>query len=196
MRRALLALAVGGCSILPQRPYLEKRDWPLVARRPAARPARAGGRTLLVRTLLAAPGLEARGFQRLQPDGSVQTDYYEEWSVPPADAVEDSLRRWLADSGLFAAVLAPGSRARADFVLEGQLTGLVAQAGAFHMSLAMVLIDLHPSPARVLAQAQITRDVPLPNRDAPTLAGAADAALAEVCEAVEARIQLARTMPG
>ncbi len=196
MRRALLALAVGGCSILPQRPYLEKRDWPLVARRPATRPTRPGGRTLLVRTLSAAPGLEARGFQRLQPDGSVQTDYYEEWSVPPADAVEDSLRRWLADSGMFAAVLAPGSRARADFVLEGQLTGLVAQAGAFHMSLAMVLIDLHPSPARVLAQAQIARDVPLPNRDAPALAGAADAALAEVCGAVEARIRLPRTMPG
>jgi len=188
MRRALLALAVGGCSILPQRPYLEKREWPLLGRRPAVRPARTGGRVLLIRTLSAAPGLEARGFQRLQPDGSVQTDYYEEWSVPPADAAEDSLRRWLADSGLFAAVLAPGSRARADLVLEGQLTGLVAQANVFHASLAMVVIDLHPSPARVLAQAQIARDAPLPNRDAPTVAGAANAALGAMCGAVEARI--------
>ena len=41
---------------------------------------------------------------------------------PPAQAVEDGLRQWLAATGLFGAVLAPGSRLAADLVLEGDLT--------------------------------------------------------------------------
>jgi cholesterol transport system auxiliary component len=188
MRRAMLALAVSGCSVLPQRPYLEKREWPLAIRRPAPRPPRTGGRVLVVRTLSVAPGLEARGLQRLQADGSVRTDYYEEWSVPPADAVEDSLRRWLADSGLFAAVVASGSRARADLALEGQLTALAARPGSFHASLATVLIDLRPNPARVLFQAQDAQDIPLADPSSAAVAAAGNAALAGLCAAVENRV--------
>ena len=117
-RRAVLAslLGLGGCG-LSQRPYLERRQWPLIVRRPAALPARARGRVLLVRSIRAGPGLEARGLQSLQPDGSVKVDFYEEWAVPPAQAIEDDLRQWLAASGLFAAVLAPGSQLPADLVM-------------------------------------------------------------------------------
>ena len=130
-RRAVLAslLGLGGCG-LSQRPYLERRQWPLIVRRPTTEPARPRGRVLLVRTVRAGPGLEARGLQSLQPDGSVKVDFYEEWAVPPAQAVEDDLRQWLAASGLFAAVLAPGSRLPADLVLEGDLTAFWADVPA------------------------------------------------------------------
>ena len=64
-------------------------------------------------------GSRCAGLQWLQRDGSVHVDFYEQWAVPPAQAVEDDLRQWLADSGRFRAVVAPGSRLNADFVAGG-----------------------------------------------------------------------------
>ena len=124
-RRALLAapLALAGCG-LETRPYAERRQWPLLVHRPQALPPRTGGPVLLVRSFTAGPGMEARGLQSVQPDGSIRTEFYEEWSVPPAQAVEEAVRSWLAQSGLFSAVLAPGSRLAADLVLEGELDAL------------------------------------------------------------------------
>ncbi len=191
-RRALLAAPwlLAGCSVLPTRPYLEKRDWPLDALRPVTLPPRPGGAVLLVRTLRAAPGLEARGLEVVQGDGSIRTDFYEQWSVPPADAVEDSLRRWLAASGLFAAVLAPGSRARADLALEGELLSLLAlpAQGVSRAALGLVLLDLRPASARVLLQADVTAEAPLVHGGAPQTAASGRAAAAALLAGVERRV--------
>ena len=196
-RRWLIGAASGlaGCSILPTRPYLEKRDWPLDVRRPAALPPDPRGKVLLVRTLRAAPGLEARGLQVLQADGSIRTEFYEQWSVPPADAVEDVLRRWLAASGLFSAVLAPGSRLRADLALEGELLALLAQPQdrVSRVALGLVLLDLRPSPVRVLVQAEVTATAPLGSGEPSAVAHAGQAALATAMQRVEARIAGALT---
>jgi ABC-type uncharacterized transport system auxiliary subunit len=145
---------------------------------------------LLVRTLRAAPGLEARGLQTLQPDGSVRIDPYEQWSVPPAEAVEDQLRRWLAASGLFAAVLAPGSEARADLVLEGELLTLIADPahGVSRAALGVVLLDMRPAAARLRLQAEIRADAPLTAVTGPGVAQSGCAALAMLLAMVERRI--------
>ena len=197
-RRALLAAAagLGGCSILPARPYLEKREWPLDVRRPATLPPNPAGKVLLVRTLRAAPGMEARGLQVLQADGSIRTDFYEEWTVPPADAVEDVVRRWLGASGLFSAVLAPGSRLRADLALEGELLSLLARPAdrISRVSLGLVLLDLRPSPARLLLQADTVATAPLDASEPPSVARSGQAALAILMDDVETRI--ARSLTG
>src|SRR5450759_2112909 len=100
----LLPALLAACG-LAERPYAERRQWPLLLRRPQSLPPRPGGPVLEVRTLRAGPGLEARGLQSLEPDGSIRTAFYEEWAVPPAQGAEDALRLWLADCGRFAAVL-------------------------------------------------------------------------------------------
>jgi ABC-type uncharacterized transport system auxiliary subunit len=191
-RRAVLAgvVALGGCSVLPQRPYVEKRDWPLEAERGAAVAPRPRAPVLLVRTLRAAPGLEARGLQSLQPDGSVRVDPYEVWSVPPAEAVEDQLRRWLAASGLFAAVLAPGSRAHADLVLEGELLSLIADPahGVSRAALGVVLLDMRPAAPRLRLQAEIRAEAPLAAVTGPGVAASGCAALAVLLGLLELRL--------
>ncbi len=191
-RRWLLAAPaiLGGCSILPARPYIERRAWPLEVRRPATLPPRPGGKALLIRTLRAAPGLEARGLQLVQGDGSIHTDFYEEWSVPPADAVEDALRRWLAASGLFSVVLAPGSRAHADLALEGELQSLLAMPaqGSSVAALGLVLIDLRPAPARVLLQDEETASAPLAGTSPPDIANAGREAVATLMAQVESKL--------
>lgn len=190
-RRMLLAtMALGGCSILPQRPYLEKRDWPLQAARGATVTARRGAPVLLVRSLAAAPGLGGRGLRSLQPDGSVSADVYEQWAVPPAEAVEDQMRRWLVASGLFAAVLAPGSRVRADLVLEGELLTLIAEPalGRSRAAMSVVLLDLRPAAARVRLQAEVYGEAPLTEVTGPGVAQSGCGAVAAMLRRVEAQV--------
>lgn len=191
-RRGLLGgvAALGGCSLLPQAPYVQKRDWPLDVRRDTALPPRRGGRILLVRNVQAAPGLEQRGLQWLQRDGSLHVDFYEQWAVPPAEAVADDLRRWLADAGLFGAVVAAGSRLNADFVLEGEVNTFMAdlRTGTARVSLAVVLYDQRPNPTRLLLQKTESAEVKLAGTDAPALAEGMKAALVEVLRRTEQEV--------
>lgn len=187
-RRTLLAsvLALAGCG-LSERPYLEKRDWPLKVSRPDSAPPAPRGRVLLVRTVQAGPGLETRGLAALQADGSVKTEFYETWSVPPAEGAEASLREWLAASGRFAAVLNPGSRMTADLVLEATLTALIADPGKgiARAALSVVVLDQRGGGTRVLAQRMIQAEAPLAGTDAPARVAAMKAALAEVLAQAE-----------
>jgi len=187
-RRILLAslLALAGCG-LSERPYLEKRDWPLKVSRPDIAPPAPRGRVLLVRTVQAGPGLETRGLAALQADGSVKTEFYETWSVPPAEGAEASLREWLAASGRFAAVLNPGSRMTADLVLEATLTVLITDPGkgVARAALSVVVLDQRGGGTRVLAQRMIQAEAPLGGTDAPARVAAMKAALAEVLAQAE-----------
>lgn len=196
-RRWLLAgagagtMALGGCSVLPQPAYVERTVWPLVVRRNAALPPRRGGKVLVVRELTAAPGLTQRGVQWLRPDGSLHVDFYNQWAVPPAEGVTDDLRRWLADSGLFAAVVGPDSGLSGDFTLEGELTAFVGNPARreARVALALVLIGARAVPARVLVQRTVAAEAPM-RTDAPAAVVAAlSAALRAALDRSEALLK-------
>ena len=164
---ALPIVSLAACgSVLPDRPYIETKRFPLVAPRPANAPLRRGGgrRVLLVRLLRAAPGLETRGLRSLRPDGTENVDFYAEWTAPPAEVAEEALRRWLSASGLFGGVVAPGSRARNDFVLECELTALIADPGRreARAGLSAVLMREGEGETRLLTQLAVTGKAPLP----------------------------------
>jgi ABC-type uncharacterized transport system auxiliary subunit len=174
--------------VLPSQPYLQRRDWPMVVRRPAILPSRPGGRVLLVRTVEAGPGLERRGLQTLEPDGSLKIAFYEQWAVPPAEGIDDNLRQWIADSGLYAAVLSPGSQVTADLALEAELLALQADLGngTARAAWSLVLIDLRPSPARIRLERTEAATVKLEGTELPALVRAQLAAVAEVLRQTEA----------
>ena len=194
-RRVVLAgiAALGGCSVLPAAPYVQRRDWPLDVRRDAVLPPRPRGRVLLVRSVQPAPGLEARGLQWLQKDGSVHIDFYEQWAVPPAQAVEDDLRQWLTDAGLFRAVVATGSVLAPDFILEGQLNAFIADInrGVARVSLALVLLDQRLTPIKVPLQKTESAEVKLVGTDPPAIANGLKAALADVLRQSETDVAAA-----
>lgn len=188
-RRLTLAgtLSLAGCSLLPSQPYTQRRDWPLVVRRPVTLPPRRNGKVLLVRSVRAAPELETRGLQWLQQDGSVHIDYYEQWAVPPAQAVGDDLRQWLAASGIYSAVLAPGSRLTADLVLEGELNTFMADlpAGVGRADLAVVLVDQRPGEPKVRLQQTFSGKVTLAGTTIPELTSALLSALRDTLQETE-----------
>ena len=146
-----LPLALTACG-LTERPYAEQRQWPMLIRRPVVLRARANGPVLEVRGLRAGPGLESRGLQTLQADGSMRNEFYEQWAVPPAQAVEDALRIWLGQSGHFSAVVSPGSRVTADISLEGELTALWANmvTGTARAAIAVTALDVRTPASRIL----------------------------------------------
>ena len=189
-RRWLLVgsvLSVAGCSVLPQQEYRQRRDWSLAPSRGSVVKPRANAKSLLVRTVSAAPGLEARGVQWLLKDGSVNTDYWEQWIVPPALSVEESLRRWLSDSGVFAAVVAPGSRAVTDLVLEAELTALIADPnkGTAKASLSIVVLEPKGDKTKVWLQKTETAEVPLSGSAATEIVAALRDAVAKLLAVVE-----------
>jgi cholesterol transport system auxiliary component len=164
----LPVLAAGGCSVLPNRPYQEVQRFALAPERPRREPPPSGrAPVLLLRTLRAAPGLEARGLRQIEANGQVTTEFWNEWTAPPAELAEEALRRWLAASGLFAAVTPPGSRLRPDLVLEAGLVRLQAapEAGLARAALSALLLREGAeggSQARILGQFTPEATAPLP----------------------------------
>ena len=191
-RRVLLGLALGlaACGSLTERPYVERRQWPLVVRRTVAAPAERRGPVLLVRGVTAAPGVDTRGLQWLQRDGSLHVDYYEEWAVPPATSIESDLRQWLADTGRFAAVVAPGSRLEGDLVLEGTLTAFRADlaGGIARVALGLVLLDQRSGSDKILMQQDFSAKTNLAGSDPPAVARGLQQALAEVLAEIETKV--------
>lgn len=181
-----LPLTLGGCG-LSERPYAERRQWPLSVPRPTALPQRAGAAVLEIRELRAGPGLDARGLQTVQPDGSIRTAFYEEWAVPPARGVEDALSGWLGASGRFSGVVNAGSRAVATIALEGELVALWVNLATktAHAAIAIVAIDLRAGGRRILLQATMRAIASVAVPTEAAMVQAQLAALADVFEQIE-----------
>jgi len=202
-RRAvfLAALALPACSVLPDRPYQQTQRFILAPERPpGSRPPAKRGPVLLLRTMRAAPGLDQRGLRVLGPRDDVTVDFWNEWTAPPADLVEEALRRWLLASGRFSAVTAPGSRLRSELVLEAELTRLQAEpvAGIARASLsALLLASGNAGDSRVLGQFLADGTAPLPGGPrADGKVAAADAAAAMSAALGDALAKLEAALAG
>lgn len=167
MNRRLLLLALpllGACSVIPERPYVETKRFPLDPRRDGPPSRRGRGRVLQVRLMRAAPGQDTRGLRTLREDGTVSVDFYAEWTAPPVELAEEAMRRWLSASGLFNGVVATGSRVSPDLVLESELTALHADLGRGEAvaGLSVVLLRETGGEAQLLTQLAIRGTAPLP----------------------------------
>ncbi|MEJ0047417.1 MAG: ABC-type transport auxiliary lipoprotein family protein [Rhodospirillales bacterium] len=189
-RRALCgaAASLAGCSVLPERPYQERREWPLEVRRPTTAIAGPNAPVLLLRAVRAGPGLDTRGLRTRQPTGAERIDNWEEWAVPPPQGVEDCLRQWLAACGLFRAVVMPGSQVTTDLVLESELVAFVGDqpAGVARAGLSIVLLRATGNGRYApLLQRTLTGEARLTGTDGPALAASLQAALATLLAATE-----------
>ncbi len=197
-RRLLLAapLALAACgSLLPRQQYIPRTIWPLQPPPPGTNAAPGAGPVLLVRALAAAPGLDQRGLQSLAADGSLNVDYYNLWAVPPADALTQSLITWAQASGLFSAVVTPGSRLTPGLIIEGELTQLLADLPAGVARAQMSLLIIKPSGAaggfaQPLAQLSLSASAPIEGSGPAAQEAAQSAAAASLL--AQAMAQLSR----
>ncbi len=188
-RRLLIAapLLLGACSVLNQ-PNIPIMRYALSPRRPDTRQAPRGAGVLQLRGIRGAAGVQDVGLRTLQPDGAIRLAPYDEWIAPPGELTEAALRAWLSASGLFSAVVSPGSRADATLVLEGELTSLeaVPYASEARAGLAGVLLLDRGGTTRVLMTFNVTGSAPLAaDADEPTKAAAMQAALGQAFTRLE-----------
>jgi cholesterol transport system auxiliary component len=185
-RRLVLSapLALTACgSLLPQQTYVPRINWPLAPEPPAQNAPNPAGPVLLLRDITAAPGMDQQGVQILQPNGSLNIDYYNLWAVSPADAATQSLLTWLQASGDFSAVVSPGSRLTASLILEGELTELLADLSTNQATAVLTLVviknsDSISAASLPLAQQRITGTAPLTGNTPAAEVAAQRAALA------------------
>lgn len=123
----LAALLAAACVTMERKP-VEKHLYALETARP-------GGETLsgvpatspvsvLVRRVQAAPRASGRELVYRTAPNAWSADYYNLFFTPPADMLTQDLRAWLASARLCANVLDPGSLAPAEYILEGNVSGL------------------------------------------------------------------------
>jgi len=189
----LAAALLGACSVLPDRPAIDQRRFPLAPQRPSGGRRGPGRRSLLVRLMRWAPGLDARGLRSLTAAGNETIDFYNEWTAPPSDLAEEALRRWLTEARLFSAILTPGTRATADLILEAELTQLRAEPGRgrARAAIAGVLLSDGGAGTRLLTQFALEADAPLA---ATTRDGAATATPEASAAAMTAALSAALVM--
>ena len=185
-RRFLLLatpLLLTGCgTVLDREKYQPRSDWPLAPPKPrrTAIGPRAG--VVLVRSVLAGPGLADRGLLTLEPDGSLHRGYYNRWAVPPAQAVTADLIAWLQASGRFAAVIGEGSSLSPDILVEATLETLLADPSSHQARAAMTLVVARPHGLGEIPmiQKRLRAVAPLSGGTAPDLVRAQREALAQL----------------
>jgi ABC-type uncharacterized transport system auxiliary subunit len=134
------------------------------------------------------PGLQDLGLRVAAADGSFTIAVYDQWLAPPGELAEAALRAWLQASGLFTAVVAPGSRADATLAIEAQLTVLeaVPEAQEARAGLAGVLLRETGATSSIVTAFQVRGRAPLArDADAPAQAEAMQAALGDAFAELE-----------
>jgi cholesterol transport system auxiliary component len=199
-RAALLALAAGlcGCANPFSRPFPDKTIFVLQVPRPGPRQPAPRPRVLLMRDVTAASNAEARGLVTRLPDGRQQTDFWNEFALPPARLVDDQLRRWLEESGAVSAVLGPGSLVQSAAALEVTLLALYADLAdrarpAVVVSLSFLLLNTQRTPPGLITQAMLSERVPIQATDPAAIVAGMNAALATMFAEIERRM---RAIPG
>lgn len=191
-RRRLLRLAallpLGACGNALEKPYPDKRTYVLEAIRPDRRPPNPRGPVLLLRRVQAAPGYEGRGL--IFRTGSEQRiDFYQEFALPPAQAIAATAADWFTASGRFSAVIPAHSQLEPRYALEGELNGLYARldppAPRLVIDLSLRLLDLRGAVPTIAARHDLRGPRPLADASGDAYARAAGQAVAEALTGLE-----------
>jgi len=123
-----LALALCAACVRMERQPIDKHYYALETARAASDSAlvmpKANAATLLVRRMQAAPRVSGRELVYRTAPSAWTADYYNLFFVSPADMLTQDLRTWLAQAGIFANVVDPGSLAPSEYTLEGNVSAL------------------------------------------------------------------------
>ena len=120
---AVASLVLAACSLT--RPAPVKQQYLLDPPAPAAA-AKAQPTSVRMGGINVASPFRGRNFVLREADLRYETDYYNEFLVPPATMIAELTARALERSKAFARVVPPGYSSEADWVLDGFVSALYA----------------------------------------------------------------------
>ncbi len=154
-----------GCINL-ERSYPEKRYFILDVSRDVGISSPDTGIVLTVRRFRISPQYEGKGFVYRLADLSYESDFYNEFFIPPASLITEEIRQRLAGSGLFRHVVTPSSHLDTAYVLEGAVTALygdysVSAAPKAVLEMQFFLLDETSTSPKIIYQSQYRKEEPL-----------------------------------
>ncbi len=178
---ALLLAVLSGCGL--SRPSPVKQTYLLQA--PAATQAAAAPRPAVLKVGTIAVAAPFRGKSMVYREGDLkyESDFYNEFFVPPSAMLTEGAATWLASAGIFKEVLPAGANADGDFVLEGFVSELYgdyrdAAKPAAVLTGKFFLIDNRVLSGVPVWQTELKQRVALSSRSPDALAAAYNTAWA------------------
>ena len=191
---ACLAAGGTGCvKLLRKSP--EKRYYVLDTTRPGApAPAAAGAeaRVLSLRRFRVSPPYDMASLVYYRGAERYESDFYDEFFLPPASMYGERAARWLEQSGLFGHVVDSASTLTPTHVLEGAVT---RACGDFSrpskpvavLDIQFLLLDVTRAEPRVVTRKDEHVEVPLAHTTAAAVVGGLTEALRQALEGFEAQ---------
>lgn len=112
-----------GCINL-ERNYPDKKFFVLEASRDGEVVSSETGTVLAVRRFQISPQFEGKSLIYRLSDLRYESDFYNEFLVPPVSLLTDEVHEWIRESGLFQHTVDPSSYLDPLFILEGSITAL------------------------------------------------------------------------
>ncbi len=173
-RKTLLKLTIGiftllflsmGCINL-ERSYIEKHYFVLDSSTAEDIDFPDTGKVLTVRRLRISPKYEGKGLVYRLKERSYESDFYNEFFVPPVSMFTEEIRKRLAVSGLFKHVVDPSSLLDSAYVLEGAVTALygdyrVSTAPKAVMEIQFLILQETDVSPKIVFQRQYHKEEPL-----------------------------------
>jgi len=170
---ASAAAGLGACVSLEQ-PYVEKKSYVIEADVPAEQAEATSEHALRIRRFRVAKPYDEHSLTWREADGTITSDFYHVFAVPPGAMLANQARRYLRVAGPYAAVVDASSAASTPHVLEARITRLVGQRSASGQQHAVIeadflLLDESGIDAVVLMLKTYTATVTLADGEPATL---------------------------
>ena len=195
---AVACLLAAGCLSLAKE-YPEKRQFVLVAPPRAEAKGTPSGGVLRVGILRVSPLYEGMELVHRTEDVEYESDFYNEWFVPPGPMLTSAFGDWLRGAGVFEHVLTSSAGVDASVALGGLVTALHGDyrmeppKAVFGVEIGLASEDAAP---RILFQRSYLKEVDVPNRSAEALVRGLNEALRLVLVDLEADLRKAATKQG
>jgi cholesterol transport system auxiliary component len=189
---------ITSCSL--RQSYPARQTFLIEARRDQP-PAQATPHAILrIRPPTVAAPFDHRAFVYRDGDLAYETDFYHQFLVSPRVLIADATRQWLAESGLFLAVLDSSSRIAPTHTLEANVTSLYGDFRNPAAPEAVVAIQFHllresPTGPQIQFHQAYRSTVPVQRTDADTLARSLSLALEHILAALESDLALLDLLP-
>lgn len=172
----------------------EKRFFMLDVSRQGPESRTEGRGVLKVRRFRISPEFDGKGFvYQIGPTG-YESDYYNEFFIPPAEMITEKVREWLEGSGLFKNVVRASSGLEANYLLEGEILSLYGDYREGAESRAALKMQLRffreaESHTEVIFSTKYQMSVPLKEKTPEELVSGWNEGLRQILTALESEIK-------
>jgi len=196
IRLLLASLSLGLLCGCLSRPSLSVQSFSFAAP-PVTGTSPTNAPVLQIRRLQVASPYDSQSFTYRTGEFSYERDPYAQFLVPPAESFTAALRAYLRQSGIFSAVVEPGTGLKPDSLVDvtvdqlyGDFRSQATPAAVLAMHFTFFTAS-HGLPGRVILQKEYTRRVPLKARTARAVMAAWNEGLEQIMAEVNSDLKKA-----